>query len=342
MKKMLSIVLIILASFSFSDSVFAFGDFAEIPSAYNLPYTRDGITYDVLYQVKYGDTAGDNYAMYCKSEDGAPIAYGLSSGYRIYIKYNSGTSHCKGVQVSNMGNYYAWYNAGSYAALDTSAWGNILADFRSTVDVFFDNALSTPTTNPFAFGGLFGLYDVYTGYNIYPAAAFGGGGPTSYSFPLSGSLENRTILLEFGDDWTFGECPTNVYKKHAGLDLSATADESVYAAHSGTVKAIYTGQQSQWADAIIIEDDNEEFTTVYWHVNPYGGLSVNDNVTKGQQIATVADLGGNTHFHFGIRMSGYDANFALAGALPVESCGTSPTYPAFPESFIDPSALTYE
>lgn len=162
---------------------------------------------------------------------------------------------------------------------------------------------------------------------------------STFNFPLSESLENRTILLGFGDTWIFGECPTSVYKKHAGIDLSATEDEEVYAAHDGTVKAIYTGQHAQWADAIVIEDDNQQYTTVYWHVIKYGDLAVNDHVTKGQQIATVADLGTNTHFHFGFRSGSYNSSFSLAGALPEEDCGG---YLAFPENFLDPSQLTYE
>ena len=165
---------------------------------------------------------------------------------------------------------------------------------------------------------------------------------TPLSFPLDGSLEERTISLEFGEEWPFGECPTGVYKKHTGIDLDATAEEDVFATHDGTVKAIYTGQHAQWADAIIIEDDSDQFTTVYWHVIKHGNLSVNDHVTKGQQIATVADLGGNTHFHFGIRLSDYHSSFSLAGALPEENCGTNPTYPAFPEDFLDPAQITYE
>lgn len=163
------------------------------------------------------------------------------------------------------------------------------------------------------------------------------------NFPLSGTLENRELAhFFFGDTWTYGECPTGVYKKHVGIDLYATATEEVQAAHAGTVKDIFTGQHSQWADAIVIESADSQFTTVYWHVVKYGNLTINDTVTKGQQIATVADLGSNTHFHFGIRMGIYNSDFSLAGALPEESCGTSPSYPAFPENFVSPSQVIYE
>ena len=102
-------------------------------------------------------------------------------------------------------------------------------------------------------------------------------------FPLSGTLAGRgTPLMLFGDMWTFGECPTGTYKKHAGLDLQASATEAVFSAHAGTVREIFTGEHSQWADAIVIEDDNGQYTTLYWHINSYGNISVGSHVTKGQ------------------------------------------------------------
>lgn len=163
------------------------------------------------------------------------------------------------------------------------------------------------------------------------------------NFPLSGTLENRELShFFFGDTWTYGECPTGVYKKHVGVDLSATVDEEVQAAHAGTVRDIFTGQHSQWADAIVVENADGQFTTVYWHVIKYDSLTIGDPVTKGQQIATIANLGGNTHFHFGFRWGSYDSNLSLAGALPEESCGTSPLYPAFPENFVNPNQLIFE
>ncbi|MDX9913853.1 MAG: peptidoglycan DD-metalloendopeptidase family protein, partial [Candidatus Moranbacteria bacterium] len=168
-------------------------------------------------------------------------------------------------------------------------------------------------------------------------------------FPLSGTLESRELAhFFFSDTWDCaqcGQCPTGTYKLHVGADLSATYNyqnevgERVDAAHAGVVKKIFTDQHLTWADAIVIESDDGQFTTVYWHVIKYGNLAENDPVTKGQQIATIADLGDNTHFHFGIRMAPYSYPESLAGALPVaDGCG----YLAFPEKFIDPKAAIYE
>ena len=64
-------------------------------------------------------------------------------------------------------------------------------------------------------------------------------------------------------------------------------------------------------------------------------VNVGDTVTKGQKIATVADLGDNTHLHFGIRENAY-SNISNRGALPQTDCGGDP---AFPEYFIDPEGV---
>lgn len=167
---------------------------------------------------------------------------------------------------------------------------------------------------------------------------------TSLRWPLSGTFASRTVGWRFGTTWTPGQCPSGTYKKHAGVDVNATANEAVYAAHDGIVKAIH--YQSPWAYGIVIEDSSGLFTTVSWHVNAYGGLAVNDTVTRGQQIATVANLvdpnppyDNITHFHFGIRMGSYSDPESYAGSLPVANgCG----YLAYPESFIDPESATYQ
>lgn len=163
----------------------------------------------------------------------------------------------------------------------------------------------------------------------------------SLQWPLTGSMGSRTILSGFGDNWPYGECPTGTDKLHAGLDVDASINEAVYGAYDGVVKAIFTDQHSTWADAIVLEHDisGNKFTTVYWHVAAYGGLEVNDSVTKGDQVATVANLGSNTHFHFGIRLGAYHVANSLAGSLPTTSCGG---YPAFSEHFIDPETIPYE
>lgn len=156
----------------------------------------------------------------------------------------------------------------------------------------------------------------------------------SLKWPLNGTLSDRTITLRFGDDWV--DYCDGLVKQHAGLDVTAIKDEDVYAAESGTVKIAET--DPYWGGWVTVEHTNSipVFTTAYWHVNPL--ISAGAPVTKGQKIATIADLGSNTHFHFGVRLSSY-SNISNRGALPQTDCEGDP---AFPEYFIDPEIISYE
>ena len=154
-------------------------------------------------------------------------------------------------------------------------------------------------------------------------------------WPLSGTLADRTINQLFGADWPDGKCD-GLVKKHAGVDISAVKGESVYAANAGIVRAIVDGG-TQWKKAVTIEhtSSNPVFTTVYWHIDPV--VVVGQELTSGQIIGNIADLGSNTHLHFGVRMSAY-SNISNRGALPqTDSDGD----PAFPEHFVDPLELYY-
>lgn len=346
MKRFILILTMLCAGFlcvSFLSAVAFANDFSQFGIPQGVPFTYSGVTYD-YYIVFQTNTGNPNNCATVRVEYFNSTEY--ASGSFGFIRSNGGSwaglilpstpSHY--VATASMSGTYpncswdslSYTQAGSSFNLYSNK-GQALADVN-----FYLKAMNYMGLNfPYTFTGSFSSYGtVNSGDAIM--------GPAHLGFPLSGILGDRTILLEFGDIWTFGECPTGVYKKHSGLDLDATATEEVYAAHDGTVKAIYTGQHAQWADAIVIEDDSGQFTTVYWHIAVYGNLAVNDTVTKGQQVATIADLGTDTHLHFGIRLSSYDDNFSLAGALPQNSCGTSPAYPAFPEFFIDPQVITYE
>lgn len=324
MKKILmSVMLAMVVVFSG-----ALGAFAETLS-FPINVQANPVNYPQPPQDYSGDTLNRILVIgTCESNSNPTIVY-FNFGYDQTAAYCSsyGTGGCD-------------YN---YGQIDYSYTGRVYA-YQFSGDDFFSWPYYSYSYYP-NWGSTFLDCVVYANFPIYDkdgVTLMRAADLPPFHFPLSGSIGSRTVLLDFGDTWTFGECPTGVYKKHAGIDLSATADEAVYAAHAGTVKAIFTGNHAQWADAIIIEDDIQPYTTVYWHVIKYGNLAVNDHVTKGQQIATIADLGGNTHFHFGFRSGSYDSSFSLAGALPEEDCGSSPTYPAFPEKFIDPVQLNYE
>ena len=150
-------------------------------------------------------------------------------------------------------------------------------------------------------------------------------------WPLTGFPAERPPNSLFGADWD-GSGGGQV-KIHSGTDLPAVAGEAVYAAHAGTVAAVPDGGTT-WAKAVTLESA-EGYTTVYWHVDPLVGNGA--TVELGDKIATVADLGGDTHLHFGFRRAPY-SNTSNRGALPQQECAGDPP---FPELFEDPQTLTF-
>lgn len=155
-------------------------------------------------------------------------------------------------------------------------------------------------------------------------------------WPLSGIAANRTITLGFDKNWTWGYCG-GLPKKHTGIDLTAAVGESVYASDAGTVKAVYNAGDN-WGKGIVI--DHGVFATTYMHVDPL--VSEGLPVTKGQKIATIADING-FHLHYNVRKGAY-SDIAKRGALPQVSAIDN-SYcqddPIFPENFINPITLTY-
>jgi murein DD-endopeptidase MepM/ murein hydrolase activator NlpD len=370
MKKYLAIT-VFIACFFIENLVYA--DYFVDPP-YSIPYTLNGHTYDQMMQQIHTNDLVNNHSWqqvyYCNSSYfniAKPILSAVANAYNPFSisiftydfqdLFSSDTGNwdydlvmgntseenldfCVVYYTSDGGTYWTQNSLGS-VPFSADFYGDFTyTDFiRSTFDLYWSPQPFVPSswlTNQFQDGQTSKANRL-----IIPASSFGTA-TELFHFPLSGSLENRTILLGFGDAWIFGECPKGVYKKHAGIDLDADIGEGVYASHSGIVKLIFTKQHTQWADAIIIENDDAQYTTVYWHVIKYNKIATGQHVTKGQRIATVANLGGNTHFHFGFRLGRYNSNFSIAGALPEKNCGTKPMYPAFPENFIDPTQLTYE
>jgi hypothetical protein len=159
-------------------------------------------------------------------------------------------------------------------------------------------------------------------------------------FPLYGTLGNRTIISGFSADW-LESCGGEV-KKHTGIDIEATVNESVYAAEAGEIKFIFEDtSEYHWGWCIVIEHYNS-YTTTYWHLNDPRNAQIytGATVTKGQGIGTIKSMS-NTHLHLGVRIHAYTSdNIPNAGALPqTPNCGG---YPGYPEYFIDPEDLTYE
>jgi murein DD-endopeptidase MepM/ murein hydrolase activator NlpD len=143
----------------------------------------------------------------------------------------------------------------------------------------------------------------------------------------------RSINLGFGDDWTkYAINCTNLKWKHAGIDIGAAKGSAVTAAEAGTVIIVQEAPQWKWWITIEHQDaKRNKYTTVYWHLDK-PPVKPGQGVKRGQQIAQVADMGKNTHLHFGVRNAVY-SNTANRGALPAKVCTG---FPAFSESFQSP------
>lgn len=99
----------------------------------------------------------------------------------------------------------------------------------------------------------------------------------------------------------------NVYHEHAGLDFSAAAGTSVFAAEDGVVESIYKEDLLLGTEIVILHDDG--LRSVYRFVTETEGLKVGAKVKKGDVIATIAEATGNeykdgAHLHFEIRKDG--------------------------------------
>lgn len=153
------------------------------------------------------------------------------------------------------------------------------------------------------------------------------------------SYQNRVVNQKFGSDWSTGTTCNNLIKKHNGTDFKASSGTPVFAAEDGIVKDVHFDSSGMWAYNIVLEHFHPvsgKYTTVYWHVENIS-VSAGDFVPKAYYMATVANLGSRTHFHFGIRIGSYDAGISGTGALPQTECGG---YPAFPAGFIDPDNVS--
>jgi len=95
-------------------------------------------------------------------------------------------------------------------------------------------------------------------------------------------------------------------RPHKGIDIGAKSGTPIYAVLDGTV--VYSGVQGAYGNVVVIE--HPDFVmTVYAH-NEKNLVSVNDKVTKGQQIATVGSTGNaqGSHLHFEYRLKGKAIN----------------------------------
>lgn len=123
-------------------------------------------------------------------------------------------------------------------------------------------------------------------------------------------------------------------KRHTGVDLKGTAGRQVRAAAEGTIHGTFFERGVGWT-TLIRHSVPFEGTVIsrYSHVTPRPGFGAGRIVSRGEVIATVYNLGSNTHFAFNVYAAPYD-RWAWRGYLPERSCGGDP---AFPGHFLDPT-----
>jgi murein DD-endopeptidase MepM/ murein hydrolase activator NlpD len=161
-------------------------------------------------------------------------------------------------------------------------------------------------------------------------------------WPLSVARSSLKVNLPFGGRSTL-QCNDGTYKEHNGVDYNAVHGTAVYATEDGIVKEVTYDHKSgvqKWAYNVVLEHTSPtggKYTTVSWHVNPLSGVTETAFIPRGMPIATVADLGSNTHFHFGVRIGAYVTNLSGLGGVPY---ATHPCdgYPVFPAGFVNPES----
>jgi murein DD-endopeptidase MepM/ murein hydrolase activator NlpD len=160
-----------------------------------------------------------------------------------------------------------------------------------------------------------------------------------FKWPLATpAYSSRNVTQAFGNfPWAGGtECPTGYQKYHNGTDYSASAGTTEYAPEDGIVKeSLYS---ATWGYNVVMEHTSpsgSKYTSVIWHIQPNADVTASNPggfIPKGAPLGTVYNLGGNTHFHLGMRMAAYSSPDSGAGALPQTNCGG---YLAYPASFVN-------
>ena len=187
--------------------------------------------------------------------------------------------------------------------------------------------------------------------------------PTStfnLKFPLDGSYSVERINRDggegdFGDHWQESYCIAEEHKNHrllhTGIDLSAKAEDIVYAAAKGQIK--YAEADVTWGGYVVIEHEGQ-YTTTYTHVIPKDAIEPGGPIEKGEPIGAIAPgITGifKAHLHFQLRNAPFDAKGSLVGRLPegevpcvtkIGENGVERTDVPFPEHFIDPKLVSWE
>ena len=120
-------------------------------------------------------------------------------------------------------------------------------------------------------------------------------------WPVSGSSIAGYSMQELSFNPT-----TQDWRTHDGIDLSALTGESVKAACSGTVTAVY---DDEFLGTTVVISHPEGYTTYYSNLAAMPAVSAGMQVTVGDTIGSVGasallESASNPHLHFAVRQNG--------------------------------------
>ncbi|HIX08763.1 MAG TPA: M23 family metallopeptidase [Firmicutes bacterium] len=126
------------------------------------------------------------------------------------------------------------------------------------------------------------------------------GGETLYVAPIA----SEGYTVEY--DAIYANKITGSYYRHQGVDFAAAAGTAVYAVADGTVTDVSLSEE---LGNLITIDHGDGLVSVYRFVEPVEGLEEGDTVSRGDQIASVAEAygseaGDGTHLHFEMKLNG--------------------------------------
>lgn len=105
------------------------------------------------------------------------------------------------------------------------------------------------------------------------------------------------------DDYGYRQHPIlNVQQFHTGVDMAAPGGTPILAAYDGVVvQAAYNSSMGNY----VMIDHGSELYTIYMHAQKLM-VSAGEEVSRGEQIATVGTTGRSTgnHLHFSVRLNG--------------------------------------
>lgn len=117
---------------------------------------------------------------------------------------------------------------------------------------------------------------------------------------------NGSVLQDYAMDRLTYNPTTQDWRVHNGVDLAATAGQTVLAAKAGTVSAVY--EDDYYGGTVVIRHE-DGYTTQYSNLSTLSTVSAGDTVKAGDIIGTVGgtallELAQEPHLHFEVSCNG--------------------------------------